>query len=297
MFYIIYEITNLVNGKIYVGAHKAKNVNDTYMGSGVAIKRAIKKYGKSNFSKKILFTFDNESDMWRKEAELVSEQFITRPDVYNQCVGGGKPPNPWKCGELMVIDTFGKRFIVSNTDPRYISGELTHVGSRKGLIMVIHTLTGERKSVTIDQLDNMKSAGWQAWAAGFMRYKDQRNKSYYLPTNDQLINELSLVPWTKGKKVMKLDDQVVWVDSDKVTPDMQSIKKNCVSVRDSSGKNYSVRNDDPRYTSGELVAVNSGKTGLANHLNTIKYTCQHCNMETTKGNYTRWHGINCKKNQ
>lgn len=48
----IYKITNLVNGKIYVGKQVKNNPN--YMGSGFLIKNAIKKYGIDNFKKDIL---------------------------------------------------------------------------------------------------------------------------------------------------------------------------------------------------------------------------------------------------
>lgn len=53
----IYLTTNLLNGKIYIGQHEFlanKKKNASYLGSGVYILRAIKKYGRKNFNRKVL---------------------------------------------------------------------------------------------------------------------------------------------------------------------------------------------------------------------------------------------------
>lgn len=93
MKYTIYQITNTLNGKIYIGKHQTETINDGYYGSGVALKNAIKKHGKENFTKKILFVFDSEEEMSRKERELVTEEFVRRVDTYNLGVGGEGGPH------------------------------------------------------------------------------------------------------------------------------------------------------------------------------------------------------------
>jgi hypothetical protein len=88
MFYIVYQITNLINNKIYIGRHVAVEINDGYMGSGKALQSAYNKYGVDNFKKEILFIFDNFEDMNNKEAELVTWNFCLREDTYNIAIGG-----------------------------------------------------------------------------------------------------------------------------------------------------------------------------------------------------------------
>ena len=57
MKYTVYKITNLINGKIYIGVHKTENLDDGYMGSGKNIKRAIDKYGIQNFKNRLKSIF------------------------------------------------------------------------------------------------------------------------------------------------------------------------------------------------------------------------------------------------
>ena len=88
MQYTIYQITNLINNKIYIGQHQTLNIHDSYYGSGNAILASIKKYNKSNFKKDILFIFNSKKDMNLKEIELVNSDFVSRCDTYNIALGG-----------------------------------------------------------------------------------------------------------------------------------------------------------------------------------------------------------------
>jgi hypothetical protein len=84
-YYTLYKITNNINGKYYIGKHITDEPYDNYMGSGKAIKNAIKKYGKENFSKEILCLADTEEDM-----NTLEEKFVNYNDnmCYNMTVGG-----------------------------------------------------------------------------------------------------------------------------------------------------------------------------------------------------------------
>jgi group I intron endonuclease len=88
MKYIIYKIINTKNQKIYIGKHQTLNVDDSYFGSGIALEKAIKKYGKKWFTKEVLYIFDTEFEMNEKEKEIVNEQFISTNQTYNLGVGG-----------------------------------------------------------------------------------------------------------------------------------------------------------------------------------------------------------------
>ena len=84
MFFTIYKITNILDGKFYIGKHQTKNLDDGYLGSGKLLGRAIKKYGKENFKKEILEIHDTEEAMNAAEARLV----VLSKQSYNLCEGG-----------------------------------------------------------------------------------------------------------------------------------------------------------------------------------------------------------------
>jgi len=87
-YFTVYETTNAVNGKKYIGMHATNNIEDDYIGSGKLLKVAIKKYGKENFKKEILHVFDNFKDMAEMEKKLCNEDIANSPNYYNLKEGG-----------------------------------------------------------------------------------------------------------------------------------------------------------------------------------------------------------------
>lgn len=87
--YCIYQITNKINGKTYIGQHKYKVLNDSYMGSGKIIKSAQAKYGLENFEKKILvFNITSRAFINTLEKEYISFYRSIGKAEYNIADGG-----------------------------------------------------------------------------------------------------------------------------------------------------------------------------------------------------------------
>ena len=125
MLYTIYKVTNNLNGKIYLGKHQTVDPYDGYYGSGKAIKNAIKKHGKENFTKEVLYVFETEFEMNSKEKELITKEFILREDTYNLGVGGEGGPHfkgkTFSEDTLKRLSDAGKQRIVSDTTKIKIS--------------------------------------------------------------------------------------------------------------------------------------------------------------------------------
>jgi group I intron endonuclease len=91
--YYIYLITNLINGKTYVGQRKCP-INKTpktdinYMGSGRLVKLAENKYGKESFSKTILSVCYNKYEINCLETAYIREYRRIKKAEYNIANGG-----------------------------------------------------------------------------------------------------------------------------------------------------------------------------------------------------------------
>lgn len=85
---IIYKTTNLINNKWYIG--KDEKNNPRYLGSGVLLARAIKKYGKEHFKKEVIAECnDGRSALADLEKKIIAETNAVADDMaYNIAEGG-----------------------------------------------------------------------------------------------------------------------------------------------------------------------------------------------------------------
>jgi len=96
MHYIVYKTTNLINKKIYIGIHSTENINDGYLGSGTALKRAIAKHGKENFSEKAEKFLDAIKKLLPSETSRYIEVnpegvYDDGPDIFKMNTSSGNP--------------------------------------------------------------------------------------------------------------------------------------------------------------------------------------------------------------
>ena len=88
----VYELTNKINGMKYIGkrtCHCPIENDKNYMGSGVKIVQAVKEYGKNNFEKKILKTFNTSKEALEYERYVIeSVEAYDDNNYYNITHGG-----------------------------------------------------------------------------------------------------------------------------------------------------------------------------------------------------------------
>ena len=91
--YYIYLTTNLINGKKYIGQHYGK-LEDSYIGSGNSLKKAIEKYGKENFKKEILEICEDYNALNIAEKKWIQQYNAVQDDNFYNIAEGGFNSNP-----------------------------------------------------------------------------------------------------------------------------------------------------------------------------------------------------------
>lgn len=213
LYHYLYKTTNRINGKYYIGIHSTDDLDDGYLGSGTYLKRAIKRYGRSNFSKQILSFYLNRRALSKAERGIVTETIVTDPQSYNLVLGGDSviDSGGFSTGMVTVKNKDGQTFLVRKDDPKYISGEYKFirtgigvyrdangniintskhdprvlngelVGTTKGFIVVQEKNTGKFVSIKKELFDKSKH---------IIRFTNMDGRKYYrwLKKDDQIIS-------------------------------------------------------------------------------------------------------------
>lgn len=256
MKYIIYKTTNLINNKTYIGIHQTENLDDGYLGSGLAMKRAIKKYGKQNFSREILEFCLSYDELIKKEKNYVNEEWISLENNYNLKTGGQSSG---------LLSEESKAKISKTLKEKYKSGEIVPLYKgvkRDGFI----PFNKDKKLEELFDLEKVKE----------IKEKSNSFKTGNIPWNKG--KETGQIPWNKDTKGL----QVCWAKGLVLGP-MEEKHKEKISE---ALKDYYKENEHP--TKG-LEPWNKGVT-------MTKTECPHCNKMVDTGNGKRWHFDNCKLN-
>ena len=95
----IYKTTCNVTGRWYIGIHSTHNLDDGYMGSGLRLRRSIRKYGVENHIKEILEYFENRELLVEAEKKAITPEMIIDENCMNLKEGGS---GGWKNKEVQL---------------------------------------------------------------------------------------------------------------------------------------------------------------------------------------------------
>lgn len=84
----IYKTTCNVTGRWYIGMHSTINLEDGYMGSGVRLRRSIRKYGVENHTKEILEFFPTRELLVEAEKKVITPDMVMDENCMNLREGG-----------------------------------------------------------------------------------------------------------------------------------------------------------------------------------------------------------------
>ena len=258
----IYKITNLINGKIYVG--KSLHPKDDYYGSGLQITGALAKYGKENFSKTILEecttdNLDTQEIMWIEKLDA------RNPAVgYNISIGGTGGNHYWKSldedGKIKLRDTISK------------------------------AKTGATVNQSATQRKNVKAGlkkWWQENRDNTQFLKERANpKKYILSNKIEFIRIENLQDYCRSSGLG--ESQLCSIATGKAYLSFRGwycFYDNGITDKEVLVKIALLEEKQKQVKDGFMEKVQ----------NRPRYECSNCGASVTKANLTRWHNDNCKK--
>ena len=202
-YHYFYRIENLIDGKFYYGIHSTDDLEDGYMGSGHRLKEAMKLFGKENFKKEIVKTFETREKASEYEALMVTENLVHDNKCYNIKCGGDYGTTS---GTILVKDKYDKWLRVTPTDKQYLDGQLC--GVTKGIIPVYNLESEKYELVSLQEYYGNKDK-YITSMKGKIVVKDDSGKTFSVDSNDEryLSGELVFV-WSGKKHTEKTKEKI-----------------------------------------------------------------------------------------
>jgi group I intron endonuclease len=133
----VYMIINKINNMSYIGQHSSDKLFDRYLGGGLLIRKAVKKYGKENFIRVILRICDSKEDAFLNEKYFIDKHNTLFPCGYNLSLTGGQESPGWVSDNTRSKMSKAKEEFVpwnkglnKHTDDRIYKASLAAIGRK-----------------------------------------------------------------------------------------------------------------------------------------------------------------------
>lgn len=87
-FHIIYKTTCTETGRYYIGLHTTEHLDDGYLGSGLRLRRSVRKYGREKHVREVLAMCASQEELHGLEASLVDASRLADSLCMNLKLGG-----------------------------------------------------------------------------------------------------------------------------------------------------------------------------------------------------------------
>ena len=164
--YYVYKTTNIINGKFYIGKrHYRKKDEKWYLGSGIYLNRAIKKYGRENFKKEIIEWCSSSEEVNNKERFWIAKLDALNPKIaYNIASGGDGGFLGEEVSKRVGMKLKGRKL------PKEVCEKMSKAmkGKKKSeeqIEKIRKALTGRKR--TEKEIENIRKAALKLYEEGF----------------------------------------------------------------------------------------------------------------------------------
>ncbi len=272
MFYTIYRVRNNINNKEYTGQHTILNLDDGYMGSGLHLKYAMKKYGVENFTKTILFLCDSYDEMNNIEKLIVNLDYVNKENTYNINEGG----HNGKRGQAAIIKQKQTWNNKTKEEINMISKkcQLTmSLKSQEEINMINKKRSETLKAKTAQEKEDCKLKQYLAWGKRTEEQKietsKEKSESLKISHKNRTSEQKKHKAQEQSKTYYNESEEIKRIRAQKISD----------SLKDRSKEDKKVHYDK----------VSKSNSGIQK-----KSQCPYCNLVGGVSNMTRYHFDNCK---